>query len=275
MSYFNNPLTEEELKEQYRELLKNIDYHNPQNSKLIEDMHKEYKECNMRIKRANGYRTPLEKVADCARNYARKEKEKSESIKIAKATEKERIEKLKNHVYTKEELVDNFNQVKYYFELIIMELSKNDNSRFTILNAINRLDNAKCYQWLNASARTKMDFIHFDLELQNKFDSAREVLEYAILSISEQTKTSNNENLLKMEDSLGKYFKECYRECCDKYVDPVKMADVICRLQHYNVKPTYTIQEARVTERERYEHANDTTRTIFHSLRLIHKLLGF
>lgn len=49
MSYFNNPLTEEELKEQYRELLKTIDYHNPQNAKLIKDMRKEYEENLMKI----------------------------------------------------------------------------------------------------------------------------------------------------------------------------------------------------------------------------------
>lgn len=269
MSYFNNPLTEEELKEQYRELLKTIDYHNPQNAKLMDDIHKEYEENIMRIKRANGYRTPLEKVADCARNYAKKEKEKSESIKV----EKERIKQLKNHMYTKEELVENFNQVKYYLGLIIDELSKKDIYRAKILNGINRLDNAACYQWLNAASRTR-EFC-YNLELKNKYDSAREILEYAILSISEQTETSNEKNLLKMEDSLGEYFKEYYRECCDKYIDPVKMAEDVWLSRQSKGKPIYTIQQARVTQREKYEQADDTARAIFHSLRYIRKLLGF
>lgn len=61
MSYFNNPRTEEELKDQYRKLLSKYDYHNPQNVKIMSDMRKEYEETLMKIKRANGYRTPLEK----------------------------------------------------------------------------------------------------------------------------------------------------------------------------------------------------------------------
>lgn len=269
MSYFNNPLTEEELKEQYRELLKTIDYHNPQNAKLIKDMRKEYEENLMKIKRANGYRTPLEKVADYARSYAKKEKEYSESVKAAKVAEKERIERLKNHIYTEEELIENFNKVKYYLGLIIDEISKKDIYRMEIINGINRLDNASFYQWFNAR-----DAFFPEIELRNKYDSFRELLEYAILSISEQTKISDSKIFFKIEDTLGEYFKEYYKECCDKYVDPIELAEDVLKSHIYG-KPSYAIQKARVTQREKYEQADDTARAIFHSLRYIRKLLGF
>lgn len=55
MAYFNNPRTEEELKEQFRQLLIKNDYRNPKNERLIKEIRKEYDERLLQIKRANGY----------------------------------------------------------------------------------------------------------------------------------------------------------------------------------------------------------------------------
>lgn len=215
MSYFNNPRTEEELKDQYRKLLSKYDYHNPQNVKIMSDMRKEYEETLMKIKRANGYRTPLEKVTDSAKSYVKSE---INEYKAIKAAEKERINRLRNHKYTKEEYVKSYNSVKHYLEQMIEDIIKCNAFTVIITQNINILDNIGFYQWFNTQEYFGSP------ELRAKYISAREVLEYAILSISEQTKTDNDKNLLKMEESLGKYFKEYYRKCCDKYLDPIEVA---------------------------------------------------
>lgn len=218
MSYFNSPHTEEELKDQYRELLSKHDYRDPENLKLMNDIRKEYDETLMKIKRANGYRTPFEKITESAKNYVNREIDEYKSIKAA---EKERINKLSNHRYTKEECIENYNNVMYYLKQVIESNVKNSGSNLIIISRINSLDNIGFYQWFNANNYTNIG----NLELKNQYDSTREVLEYSIRSISEQTKTNYEKNLLKMEDSLGKFFKEYYRECCDKYVDPIKVAE--------------------------------------------------
>ncbi len=217
MSYFNNPRTEEELKDQYRKLLSKYDYHDPRNEKLTSDMRKEYEEILMKIKRANGYRTPLEKVTDSAKNFVKNE---INDYKTAKAAEKERVDRLRNHKYTKEEYIQSYNNVKYYLKQVIESMVKNSGSNLVVISRINSLDNITFYQWFNVQP-----YYYGNFELKEKYTSAREVLEYAIQSISEQTKTDYENNLLKMEDSLGKYFKAYYRECCDKYADPIEVAE--------------------------------------------------
>ena len=218
MSYFNNPHTEEELKEQYRKILSKHDYHNPQNEKFMNDIRKEYEETLMKIKRANGYRTPFEKITDSAKNYVKSEIKEYRAIKAA---ERERISNLQNHQYTKEECIESYHKVKCCLKQVIELMVKKFNT--LLIYEINNLDNIGFYQWFNATTATGRYFAPTDSELKN-YNSAREVLEYAIQSISEQTKTNYEKNLLEMEDSLGEYFKKYYRECCDKYVDPIKVA---------------------------------------------------
>lgn len=224
MSYFNSPHTEEELKNQYREILSKHDYHNPQNEKLMNDIRKEYEETLMKIKRANGYRTPFEKITDSAKNYVKSE---INEYKAIKAAERERISNLQNHQYTKEECIESYNKVKYCLKQVIESTVKKSGS--DLISRINSLDNIGFYQWFNVTTMGRY-FPPTDSELKN-YNSAREVLEYAIQSISEQTKTNYEKNLLKMEDSLGGYFKEYYRECCDKYVDPIEIADAEMKSQ--------------------------------------------
>lgn len=213
MSYFNNPRTEEELKNQYRQLLIKNDYRNPKNEAIINAIRKEYEEHSMQIKRANGYRTPVEKIGD----YISKEATERNNARIA---EQNRVKGLQKHKYTKEEYTKALNSVKYYLRQTIEIIVKNKTFTSAIITKLNRLDDIGFYQWFNAQCFTWTG----DIELDNKYNSSREVLEYAIKSISEQTHTNQEKNMLTMEKSLGQYFRDYFNACCDKYLDPIDIA---------------------------------------------------
>lgn len=215
MPYFNNPRTEEELKEQFRKLLIKNDYRNPNNTKLISEIRKEYDEKLMQIKRANGYQTTFEKVTNTI-------KRESEAVNKARAAEKTRVEGLRNHRYTKEEYVKLMNNTKFYLRKVIELLVKENVCTTIIISHLNTLDDEAFYQWFNAQ---RYSITISDKQLQLEYNRAREALEYAIRSISTQTKTNVEKNLVAMEKTLGHYFKEYYHACCDEYLDPIELSE--------------------------------------------------
>ncbi|MBO5057379.1 MAG: hypothetical protein J6C64_13640 [Lachnospiraceae bacterium] len=215
MAYFNNPRTEEELKDQFRKLLAKYDYRDPKNEKLISAIRKEYDEKLLEIKRANGYQTTFEKVSNTI-------EKKLDEVKKANEAEKARIERLKNHRYTKEEYVKLYNNVKLNLSNLIQALVIENKCTKNIINRLNELDNVGFYQWFNAQ---RFFIAVSDDELMEKYNSSREILEYAIQSISKQTKTKYEKNLEIMEEAMGKYFREYYQACCDKYLDPIEIAE--------------------------------------------------
>lgn len=214
MAYFTNPRTEEDLKEQYRKLLIRYDYRNPKNEKLITEIRKEYDEKLMQIKRANGYRTPMEKISSAIKNEVNELKEMTNA-------ENERVNRLRNHQYTKEEYTQSYNNVKLCLRQVVEALVKQDLFTHAIIVKLNILDNVGLYRWFNAQ-RTSMIL---DGELKRKYDSSREVLEYAIQSISRQTKVDYEKSLTSMEDTMGQYFRDYYKACCDKYLDPIAVSE--------------------------------------------------
>lgn len=215
MAYFNNPRTEEELKDQFRRLLAKFDYRDPKNEKLISAIRKEYNEKLLEIKRANGYQTTFEKVSSTI-------EKKLDEVKKANEAEKARIERLQNHRYTKEEYTKLYNNVKVNLSNLIQALVIENKCTKNIINRLNELDNVGFYQWFNAQ---RFFIAVSDDELMEKYNSSREVLEYAIQSISKQTKTKYEKNLEIMEEAMGKYFREYYQACCDKYLDPIEISE--------------------------------------------------
>lgn len=215
MSYFfNNPKTEEELKEQFRKLLVKYDYHNPSNVKLISDMRNEYEKELLRIKRANGYRTPFEKFTSFVKNEIN-------DVKELQRIEQERIARLRNHKYTKDEYIKAYQTTQMYLGKVIEDLAKTGLYAPLIIGKANLLDDKTFFQWFNAQRISMIT----DPKLEENYNRAREVLEYAIQYISKLNRVSFEKNMVLIEAKLGEFFKNYYRECCDKYRDPIEIAE--------------------------------------------------
>ena len=96
MAYFTNPRNEEELNEQFRQLLIQNDYRNPKNERLIKEIRKEYDEQLLQIKRANGYQTFGDTVNNLVKGASKAIQNYSDKVEQKRLQEEQRIQQLKN-----------------------------------------------------------------------------------------------------------------------------------------------------------------------------------
>lgn len=209
MSYFNNPKTEEELKQQFRNLLIKYDYQSNKNADIINKIYAEYQELQMSIKRANGYRTVSERVVDGAKNMI------SEAEK-ARIKEENRVNQMKNRVYTMDEMKDLINQTKECIKTIICSQIEHNTSYYNTIVNKEQYGTEHITRWFNLNSEK----LAFSQNQKRKYDSVREKLEYAMKS---QAKTKGDEEsyMIQMERALGKYILHIFKTEVVKAIDPI------------------------------------------------------
>lgn len=208
MGYFNNPRSEEELKDQFRKLLIKYDYRNPKNQKLIAAIRREYDQELLNIKRANGYQTFGDKV-----------KAHSDKVKQERQQERQRVAQLQNKQYTKQDFTDLVNREKRYIDNIIKKIVSTDRKRyhdlrFQLAYGENYIE---LYEYFNNQSMFKEDE-----RTKATYTSIREEIEYAVDHLSSSKKQSN-ELMRQVEVMMGKYIYECFTKYETLYVDPIEI----------------------------------------------------
>ncbi|MSS62795.1 hypothetical protein [Velocimicrobium porci] len=213
MSYFNNPQTEEELKNQYRRLLIKYDYRSDKNIKIIEEIRREYNLLQMQIKRANGYRTPTEKIYDEVKAFTKE-------VGEAHRAEEQRINQLKNHTYTKAEIQSLIEKTKSCVDKIVYSIVKKQLVPYVSLhNVVARCDSEQICRWFNTHAVSAVP-----VNLHTEYDEVREKLEYALKSRSNDKK-SQEAFMVQMEKMIGNHIALVFRKYEDELIDPIVIAE--------------------------------------------------
>lgn len=213
MSYFNNPKTEEELKNQYRRLLIKYDYRSEKNVKVIEEIRREYNLLQMQIKRANGYRTPTEKIYDEVKAFTKE-------VGEAHRAEEQRINQLKNHAYTKAEIQSLIEKTKSCVDKIVYSIVKKQLVPYVSLHkVVARCDSEQICRWFNTHAVSAVP-----VNLHTEYDEVREKLEYALKSRSNDKK-SQEAFMVQMEKMIGNHIALVFRKYEDELIDPIVIAE--------------------------------------------------
>lgn len=207
MGYFNNPRSEEELKDQFRKLLIKYDYRNPKNEKLISAIRREYDQELLNIKRANGYQTFGDKV-----------KAHSDKVKQERQQERQRVAQLQNKRYTKQDFTDLVNREKRYIDTIIKRIVSTDIRRYRMLRqVVSSGEYAYLYGEFNKSIIDEEE-----PQIRNTYNSIREEIEYAIDSLSQNRKQADN-LIYQIEVMMGKQIYQCLVKYEEMYVDPIEI----------------------------------------------------
>ncbi len=225
MEYFNNPRTEEELKDQFRKLLIKHDYRNPKNEKLIKAIRKEYEEKLLQIKRANGYQTLGEKAINTVKAY-------TNELERERQQERQRISQLKNKVYTKQEYTELLNKEKRYIDRIIQAAVKDENTVYLSLKAKSKSnDYIVLYRFFTSNSLRLQTTVNF-----NEFNSLREQIEYATEYLTPNKK--QYETLMtQIETMMGKQIAQSLIKYEDMYVDPINIQKTDSMYKDYQHAP--------------------------------------
>ena len=200
MAYFTNPRTEEELKEQFRQLLIKYDYRNPKNEKLIAEIRKEYEQTLKQIKYDNGYRTAGQQIKEGITGYINKqsaEYEKEEARKRA----------LRNKPYTKQDLSNLIEEQKRFINGSVQKILVAQNHGYEDLK--------------EAIINAKRGKDIYDVYAGNRIHEMKERLEYCVLALAGKNELQAEIMLSKVEDQLGAYVKQVFQQYEKNTVDPI------------------------------------------------------
>lgn len=209
MSYFTDPQSIEELKQQCRHLLIKYDYKSGKNSEIIKEIYAEYQQrLNKMNREAGNYRSLSELASDGAKTLI-------SEIKEVNAIEAERVNRLKNHTYTAEELKELISTVKQYIKKIICYSIESNKSYYQSVMAKKEYGTEYVTRWFNLNSHKLSN-----TKLKEEYDIAREKLEYAMKS---QAKTKGDEEtyMVQMERALGKYIVTIFDTEVANNIDPI------------------------------------------------------
>lgn len=213
MKYFNNPKTEEELKDQYRKLLIKYDYRSEKNATVIAEIKKEHDTILMQIKRANGYRTMSEKIIDGAKDI-------HTGIVETRREEERRVNNLKNHNYSKAEIQNLILETTKCIHKIVRSILKKQSLDYISLrNVVKSCDTEQIARWFN----THMEHMVIPA-LSREYNETREKLEYALKSQSNDKK-SQEAYMIQMEKMMGKQIITAFDKYEAELVDPIIVAE--------------------------------------------------
>ena len=238
MAYFNNPRTEEELNNQFRQLLIKNNYRDPQNQKLVAAIRKEYDERLLQIKRANGYQTTGDKVKNFIEEANAKAQARLDEMERAEQAEKQRIAQLQNKKFSKQDLSDLLDLEKRYIDQIIHTSVQDESILYLSLKAKSKVnDYVMLYQF----------FVSNSLDIQNivpkaKFNAVREELEYAVEYLS-ANKKQYEKVMLQVEEMMGKKISELIIKYEEIYVDPIRIQETDS-LYNKNKRGPQTLSQA-------------------------------
>lgn len=209
MAYFNNPRTEEELKNQFRQLLIKYDYRNPKNEKLISAIRKEYDQTLLQIKRANGYQTTRDKMTNAIK--------KAEQDR---ANECQRITNLKNKRYTKQDLSNLLDEEKRYIEQIVRSAVHDESVVYLSLKAKAGMeDYVLLYNFFTSNSILLQSIVPADT-----FNRVREEIEYAVDYLSQNKRHFENV-MTQVETMMGKKIAESIVKYEELYLDPISIQE--------------------------------------------------
>lgn len=223
MGYFNNPRTKAELDDQCRKLLFKYDYRSGKNSSITDEILKEYKALEMQIKRANGYRTPVEKAASAVKNAAGSYVQ-AKQMELQK--EQQRIDRLKNHHYTKEETQALILECK---KMIAGMLKNSAMERTVFFDTFDEIVRDNDDEYVTRYFNNHTSFFASVNAIQT-YDETREKLEYALKSAARDVKTQET-YMLKSEKLFGAFIKKKYFEYQELYYDPIEIAKKVSSYQ--------------------------------------------
>lgn len=227
MKYFNNPKTEDELKNQYRQLLIKYDYRSEKNAPIMAEIKREHDAILMQIKRANGYRTMSEKIIEGAKDMH------SEFVE-AKREEEKRVNNLKNHKYSKEEIQNLILDTKKCIQKIVYSvLKKQTTDYYSLRKVVKACDSEQIARWFN----THIEHMVVP-ELSQKYNEIREKLEYALKSQSRDYK-SQEAYMIQMEKMMGNQIIVSFEKYESELVDPIVIAELNIQ-KHEQIKENKT-----------------------------------
>lgn len=216
MGYFNNPRTKPELDDQCRKLLLKYDYRSGKNSSITDEILKEYKALEWQIKRANGYRTPVEKAASAVKGAAGSY---IQAKQIEQQKEQQRVDRLRNHHYTKEETQALILECKKMIADMLKKSAMESSMLFDVFDNIARnYDDEYVARYFNN--HSGMFAAAYEVRA---YDETREKLEYALKSAARDKKTQET-YMLKSERLFGSFIKKKYFEYQELYGDAIEIA---------------------------------------------------
>lgn len=220
MAYFNNPRTEEELNNQFRQLLIKNNYRDPKNQKLVAAIRKEYDERLLQIKRANGYQTTGDKVKNFIEKANAKAQARLDEMERAEQAEKQRIAQLQNKRFTKQELSDLLDKEKRYIDRIICDAVRGESVVYLSLKSKSVSDDfVMLYQFFVSNSLVLQGTVPDD-----EFNAVREEIEYAVDYLS-SNKKQYEKVMLQVENMMGKLISESVKKYEEMYVDPIKIQE--------------------------------------------------
>ena len=221
MSYFSNPKTEEQLKEEYRKLLLQYDYRSGKNDSTIEKIRSEYQALSLQIKGANGYRTTKEKLIDEVNSIALEQRKANQRSNERIEKENQRIATLKNHNYTKEELQLLISDVYKVIDIILKDAMSDNKVPYQLLaDKSNQLDSIHLFRWFNLHT-----YLFTQKTTTIKYNAKREKLEYAAKSTAKGDKKKEESYMVALEKATGDYIVKKLHEIEDVYIDPIELSE--------------------------------------------------
>lgn len=233
MAYFNNPRTEEELNNQFRQLLIKNNYRDPKNQKLVAAIRKEYDERLLQIKRANGYQTTGDKVISFIEKANAKAQAYAEEMEREQLREKQRIAQLKSKRYTKQELSDLLDEEKRYIVQIIQSAVRSEDVVYLSLKSKSTAnDYVMLYQFFVSNSILLQDTVPVE-----RFNAVREEIEYATDFLS-QNKHQYDNVMTQVEITMGKLIAQSIVKYEEMYVDPIKIQETDSRYRRTGIDKT-------------------------------------
>lgn len=234
--YFSNPRTIDELKEQYRALLRKYDYMSGKNEDLLKKIESEYNQIYKQIERANGQTTFSEDITNFVHT-------KLDKMNTEIKEDERRLNYLRNKVYTTQELqsmIDKQKRILYEGMALAVQAGGITHTAAQI-NFKSKKDRELYFyveEFLRAGSsfyalKLKTDKANRLTELFNELKELRDLTTIAFSSTARHKGINDIEYLENMRVALGKYIRTVFSQVEEKFVDPI---DTYNRAKRANAK---------------------------------------
>ena len=242
MAYFRQTDSLDDLRDQYKNLLKKFDFKDPKNAKILEEIEKEYKKQLVYTKMA-----PLRKAKN---DFVRKLDEEERARVQAEHERAEYNAEIKRRTqmhYTREDCQNYLNaacrELKKYAYLKVQRNVESGSASTcrSDLYSFKMDGNRKTYINLRTLGK-----ITKNNELARVIETGDNV-EIAFVSLCNEN--NKDQMLRKLEEKLGAIYVNSYKEACEKYMDDVDYARTLAQQNKQDreekiVKPFRTVSYA-------------------------------
>lgn len=222
--YFSNPRTIDELKNQYRALLRKYDYMSGKNEALIKKIESEYNLLYKQIERANGQTTLGEDIKNLLHNKVDKMKREIDE-------EERRLNYLRNKVYTTQDIQNMLNkQKKIIYEGMALAVQAGNITHTSGQINFKSKNDRELYFYIEEFFMTASSFYAIKLksdkaermtEILKELKEIRQLTAIAISSTVKRKNVNETELLENMRVSFGRYIRSVLPEVEERFVDPI------------------------------------------------------